>query len=96
MPETQIFMTPFNNCPFLYQAVIKLSEETGEVSQAFYSADIKKAEDITKEDMDKFVEECGDVMQAAFNIIVRCGYDVQDIIDKVTEKNMSRGYYNAE
>ncbi len=95
MPETTIKMTPFVNCQFLYQALIKLCEETGEAAQAFYKSDIKNAGEVSQADVDNFVEECADVMQAAFNIIVRCGYDVQEVIDVVTAKNMERGYYNA-
>ena len=47
-------------------------------------------------DVTCMVYECGDVIQAAINIIYRCGYDLQEVMDVVTEKNMSRGYYNAE
>lgn len=96
MPETTIKMAPFVSCQFLYQAVIKLCEETGEVAQAFYKSDTKDAGDLTQNDIDAFVEECADVMQTAFNIIVRCGYEPQEVIDVITTKNIERGYYNAE
>ena len=39
------------------------------------------------------MEECEDVIQAAVNIISRCGYDVPEIMNRVTVKNLARGYY---
>lgn len=96
MPETEIKMTSFVGCKFLYQAVMKLMEESGEVAQAFYNLDIEDVSQLDIDDIDKLAEECGDVMQAAFNIINWLHYDVQEVIDKVTEKNIARGYYNAE
>lgn len=96
MPEIDVKVTPFIGCKFLYQSVAKLCEETGEVAQAFYDADTKDPDDLTENDIATFVEECGDVIQAAVNIIHRCGFDLQDVMDAVTEKNVLRGYYNAE
>lgn len=96
MPETELMITPFVNCPFLYQAVAKLAEETGEVCSSFYRLDTKEPGTIESDDVLNLMIECGDVIQAAVNIIHRCGYDVQDIIDKVTEKNIARGYYDAK
>lgn len=96
MPETEIKMTPFKNCSYVYQFIVKLSEECGEVSNAFYDIDTTSLDVLTPEQVDKLAEECGDVMQVAFNIICLLGYDVQEVIDKVTEKNMARGYYDAE
>lgn len=96
MVEYNVKITPFVNCPLLYQNVLKMVEEVGEVASVFYRVDTKNAGDVTQHDVDWLVEECGDVLQAAFNIIVRCGYDPQDVIDMVAEKNYQRGYYNAE
>ena len=96
MPEIDLKVTPFVGCKFLYQCVAKLCEETGEVAQAFYDADVKDPATLTDNDVSCMVYECGDVIQAAINIIYRCGYDLQEVMDVVTEKNMSRGYYNAE
>jgi NTP pyrophosphatase (non-canonical NTP hydrolase) len=96
MPEIDVKVTPFIGCKFLYQSIAKLCEETGEVAQAFYYADTKDPADLSKDDIAIFVEECGDVIQAAINIIYRCGFDLQDVMDSVTEKNVLRGYYNAE
>lgn len=96
MPETEIKMTPFVGCTYLYQAVMKLMEETGEVAQAFYNLDSTDASKLDIEDVDKLAEECGDVMQAAFNLINWLHYDAQEVIDKVTEKNIARGYYDAK
>lgn len=96
MPEIELKVTPFVGCKFLYQCVAKLCEETGEVAQAFYDADTKDPNDLLSSDVALMVEECGDVIQAAINIIWRCGYDLQEVMDVVTEKNMSLGYYNAE
>ena len=39
MPEVTVTIAPFNKCPFLYQQIMKLSEETGEVCKAFYEID---------------------------------------------------------
>lgn len=96
MPENEIKVTPFVGCTYLYQAVIKLMEEVGEVAQVFYRTDTKAGGDVSQNDVDWLVEECGDVIQTAFNIIVRCGYDPQDVMDIVTQKNVDRGYYNAQ
>jgi len=96
MPENEIRFTPFVGCAYLYQAVIKLMEEAGEVAQVFYRTDTKDSGEVNQNDVDWLVEECGDVIQAAINIIVRCGYDPQDVMDIVTQKNVDRGYYNAE
>lgn len=96
MPENEIKITPFIGCPYLYQAVIKLMEEVGEVASVFYRTDTKDSGAFNQNDIDWLVEECGDVIQAAFNIIVRCGYDPQDVMDIVTQKNVDRGYYNAQ
>lgn len=96
MPENEIKITPFVGCTYLYQAVIKLMEEAGEVAQVFYRTDTKDSGEVNQNDVDWLVEECGDVIQAAINIIVRCGYDPQDVMDTVTQKNVDRGYYNAE
>lgn len=96
MPEIELKVTPFVGCKFLYQCVAKLCEETGEVARAFYNADTKNPEDLTSEDISLMIDECGDVIQAAINIIYRCNYDLQEVMDAVTEKNMTRGYYNAE
>lgn len=96
MPETEIKMTPFKACPHIYQLIYKLYEECGEVSKAFYNIELKSSSELTTEDVDKLVEESADVMQVAFNIISWFNYDVQEVIDKVTEKNMARGYYDAK
>lgn len=96
MPETEIKMTPFKNCKYVYQLIFKLSEECGEVSKEFYNIDIKPVDEVTNEQVDKLAEECADVMQVAFNIISWLHYDVQEVIDKVTEKNIARGYYDAK
>lgn len=96
MPENEIKITPFVGCTYLYQAVIKLMEEVGEVAQVFYRVDTKEGGEVNQNDVDWLVEECGDVIQAAVNIIVRCGYDPQDVMDIVTQKNVDRGYYNAQ
>lgn len=96
MPETEIKMTPFKNCDYIYQLVIKLSEECGEVSKEFYNIDTSSLDVVTPEKVDKLVEECADVMQVAFNIISCLVSDVQEVIDKVTEKNIARGYYDAK
>lgn len=96
MPENEIKVTSFVGCTYLYQAVIKLMEEAGEVAQVFYRTDTKDSGEVNQNDVDWLVEECGDVIQAAINIIVRCGYDPQDVMDIVTQKNVDRGYYNAE
>ena len=96
MPEFELKVTPFVGCQFLYQCVAKLCEETGEVAQAFYDADMKDPATLTDNDVACMVYECGDVIQAAINIIWRCGYDLQEVMDVVTEKNMSRGYYDAK
>lgn len=96
MPETEIKVTPFVGCTYLYQAFIKLMEEAGEVAQVFYRVDTKEGGELNQNDLDWLMEECGDVIQAAVNIIVRCGYDPQDVMDIVTQKNVDRGYYNAQ
>jgi phosphoribosyl-ATP pyrophosphohydrolase len=96
MPEIELKVTPFVGCRFLYQAIAKLCEETGKVAQAFYDADTKDPSDLTDNDVSCMVYECGDVIQTAINIIYRCGYDLQEVMDVVTEKNMSRGYYDAK
>lgn len=96
MPENEIKITPFVGCTYLYQAVLKLVEEAGEVAQVFYRVDTKEGGEVNQNDVDWLVEECGDVIQAAVNIIVRCGYDPQDVMDTVTQKNVDKGYYNAE
>lgn len=96
MPENEIKVTPFVGCTYLYQALIKLMEEAGEVAQAFYRVDTKEGGELNQNDLDWLMEECGDVIQAAINIIARCGYDPQDVMDIVTQKNVDRGYYNAQ
>lgn len=97
MPETEIKMTPFKGCPHIYHLMLKLSEECGEVSKAFYDIDITPhGVPIAEEKIDKLAEECADVMQVAFNILSWLDYDVQEVIDKVTEKNIARGYYDAK
>ena len=97
MTEITLKITPFVNCNFLYQNVLKLTEECGEVAACFYRIDTKATpDDVTQHDVDWLVEECGDVIQAALNIIVRCGYEPQEVLDDVAAKNYQRGYYNAE
>lgn len=94
MSELEIKVTPFKACPFLYQQIIKLGEECGEVAQAYYRCDhVETVSDNLC--FDSVVIECGDVIQTAINIIVRCGYDVQDVMDIVTAKNSLRGHYDA-
>lgn len=95
MPEYDLSVTPFLGCKFLYQAVLKICEESGEVASAFYNADLKEAEELTDDDIGAVVHECGDVIQAAVNVIWRCGYDLQEVMDAITEKNIARGYYDA-
>lgn len=93
MPEVTVTMTPFVRCPFLYQQIMKLSEETGEVCKSFYEIDTMESGKIHGDDILHLMEECGDVIQTAVNIITRCGYDVQEIMNRVTDKNLARGYY---
>lgn len=91
MESIEISVYPFVQVSNLYQQALKLGEECGEVMGEFYAGDLK--ETATHEDLLSIAYECGDVIQAAVNMIVLLGENPNDIMRSTTIKNNSRGYY---